>query len=175
MRRNTEGLYTPGCIRTYTGIYFDVMNPTEDMVDIRDIAHSLAQQPRFGGHLPVFYSVAEHCVATARSDLRYFNLEVLLHDATEAYLLDLPKPIKDLIPEYKMMEDRIARVIASKFGLTYPFEEHVHSADREALEWEWNRIMISQEPYRGWSSNRAENEFLATFKQITQPAKTMNS
>ena len=54
-----ENLYTPNCIRTFTGLYMNVFNPKPDMICIEDIAHALSQQPRFGGHLPRMYSVAQ--------------------------------------------------------------------------------------------------------------------
>lgn len=58
----TESLYTPNCIRTFTGIYMNVFDPTDEMICIEDIANALSHQCRFAGHLPNFYSVAQHSV-----------------------------------------------------------------------------------------------------------------
>jgi len=79
------------CIRTFTGKWMDVFNPTADMIDIRDIAHALACTPRFAGHLPKFYSVAQHSIMCYDMVDKEFELVALLHDASEAYLLDIPK------------------------------------------------------------------------------------
>ncbi|MFC4230551.1 hypothetical protein ACFOW1_01525 [Parasediminibacterium paludis] len=55
-----EDLYKPNCIRTYTGLYMNVFDPTPEMICIEDIAHALSHQCRFSGHTKQFYSVAQH-------------------------------------------------------------------------------------------------------------------
>jgi len=162
-----ENLYTPGCIRTVSGVYFDIANPSPDMVNIEDIAHALSMAPRFGGHLPVFFSVAQHCVMAAGYSEPRIRFDVLMHDASEGYLLDLPSPIKALIPEYKALEARIMRVLAGKFGFTYPISEEVHKIDREQLEWEWSRIMLQPKTTRTyWTQKKAKREFLKMFHSL---------
>src|SRR5690606_4110631 len=101
-----------GMIRTFTGIYVDVFDPTPEMICIEDIAHALAHQCRFAGHVKRFYSVAQHSVMCSRMVDRLYQMEALLHDASEAYLLDIPKPIKEKIVGYKEMEDRMMGLIA---------------------------------------------------------------
>jgi len=90
-----ENLFTPNCIRTFTGKYVNVFEPTLEMICIEDIAHALSMQCRFGGHLPYFYSVAQHSInCSFLVDTPCLKLEVLMHDASEAYLLGIPSPIK---------------------------------------------------------------------------------
>jgi uncharacterized protein len=78
-----ENLYEPDCIRTYTGLYINVFNPKPEMIEIEDIAHALSFQCRFGGHLPKFYSVAQHslnCSYLVKEPA--LKLTALLHDAS---------------------------------------------------------------------------------------------
>lgn len=159
-----ENLYTKDCIRTYSGIYMNVFEPTIDMICIEDISHSLSMQCRFGGHLPKFYSVAQHSVNCCNYVPEDFKLEALLHDAAEAYLIDLPSPIKHRIPEYKKMEDNIMKLIAQRFGLEYPFPFIIHEADKAVLQYEWDNIMINNsEVIHCWNPETAKNTFIDYF------------
>ena len=145
----TENLYTPDCIRTFTGIYMNVFEPTLEMICIEDIAHSLAQQPRFGGHLPKFYSVAQHslkCSYLMDSDEERF--EALMHDASEGYLLDIPSPIKKRLSQYKEIEHNLMLKIAEKFGFKYPLSENVKTMDNAMLNAEWHWLMLGNENYK---------------------------
>ena len=105
-------------IRVFTGRLLDSLNPSPDDIDIRDIAHALARMPRFAGHTHRFYSVGEHCLRC----LQYvengdFALEMLLHAASEAYLMDIPKPIKHRLPDYVQAEKKLENSIDIAFGL----------------------------------------------------------
>jgi len=98
-------------------------DPHISEIDIKDIAHSLSMQCRFNGHTKEFYSVAEHSVRVSRlytADNVKKKLMCLLHDASEAYLLDVPTPIKDMFPDYKYYEKRMLRVIFEAFKLPNP-------------------------------------------------------
>lgn len=121
-------------IQTYTGRAFHYQSVWPEDVHLEDIAHALAHQCRFAGHTSRFYSVAEHSVLVsqqfANPELRMLGL---LHDATEAYILDLPKPLKELLPEYTAFEDRLWRTIAAKFGLPAEIPPEVHDIDRRML------------------------------------------
>ena len=161
----TEDLYKPDCIRTFTGLYMNVFSPAMEMIDIRDIAHALSMQPRFGGHLPRFYSVAQHCVNCAILADSEHKLDALMHDAAEAYLLDMPRPIKQRLVGYKELEDRLMMMIAIKFGLRYPLD-HVKGVDECMLVVEWRHIMLGIDKLEidCWSPELAEAKFLSTFK-----------
>lgn len=103
-------------ILVHTDFFFPLTEPTIEDIDIRDIAHSLSLQCRFNGHCPYFYSVAQHCVIVALSLPREKQLDGLLHDGSETYYSDIPTPLKNLMPEYRAMEDRCHRIIERKFG-----------------------------------------------------------
>src|ERR1019366_9954250 len=84
-----------GAIRTYSGVRFKPLDP-DPAVGISDIAHALANQCRFGGHSSAFYSVAQHSVRVSEICAAEDALWGLLHDASEAYLVDVPAPLKQL-------------------------------------------------------------------------------
>lgn len=125
-------------IQTYTGKIFDYANPTPDMICIEDIAHALSMQTRYAGHCRQFYSIAQHSILCARvagdeglPDVTI--MQCLMHDAPEAYITDLPKPLKELLPNYNCIEESIHRVIAAKFDIPYPFFPVVKEIDRRVL------------------------------------------
>ena len=127
-----------GVIRTRSGAYVNVFDPDPASLLISDIAHGLSHVCRFGGHTPRFYSVAQHSILVARRLPPELRLEGLLHDASEAYLGDMPTPIKDGMPEYRIAEDRMQRALAEKFGVGYPFHALVHEADAAQLRAEFS-------------------------------------
>ncbi len=136
-------------IETYSGKKFYFLDPTPDMVDIEDIAHSLSNQCRFAGHVSKFYSVAEHSinvcnlVQRATRDDR-LSLAALLHDASEAYLIDIPSPIKQHLPGYKDIELRVMAAVGYKFGFDWPPSEVIHDADQAQLKTEAKWLLPSK-------------------------------
>ena len=109
-------------IIVFTGRLLDPLNPNPEDIDIRDIAHALARMPRFAGHTYKFYSVAEHCLRCLHFvENGDFALEMLLHDASEAYLMDIPKPIKHRLPDYFQAEKKLENSIDIAFGLNSIF------------------------------------------------------
>lgn len=169
MLSKEENLFTPDCIRTYTGIYINVFEPTPEMICIEDIAHALANQCRFGGHLPRFYSVAQHSgyVCALVDDDNAFS--ALMHDASEAYLMDIPRPIKKRLRDYKEIEDGLMRVIADKFGFEYPMNTIIKEADEQMLQLEWDCLMLGKnsniQPFEWY---RAKEFFMNQFKLKSQ-------
>lgn len=160
-------MYYKAVIKTNSGIKTDVLNPIEEMVDIQDIAHSLSHQCRFGGHIPIFYSVAQHSVMCA-SAVSENKLQALLHDASEAYLLDMPKPIKNYLTEYKKIEYNLMKVISNKFGFSYPLSKNVKEADHYVFEYEnenlWEMNKVSKMDI--WNKKDAEEKFLNMFYNL---------
>ncbi len=162
-----ENLYTPNCIRTFTGIYFNVFEPTLEMICIEDIAHHLSQQPRFGGALPEFYSVAQHSyMCSLLANGKENQKAALLHDASEAYLIDIPSPVKQGLSNYKEIEDYLMMVISEKFGFEYPLSADVKKVDKEMLEIEWETLMIKNNAVGNWTDKQAEMKFLERFKEL---------
>lgn len=107
-------------IQTYTGKTFFLADPTVDMVDLEDIAHSLSMQCRFLGHCRFFYSVAQHSVFVSNYAPKGFEREGLLHDAAEAYFGDIVSPWKWLIgkeSQWTAYRNRIKSVVYERFGL----------------------------------------------------------
>ena len=105
---------------TYTGTMFDPLNPKPDQIDSRDIAHALSMLCRANGHFKTFYSVGQHCVncmqeAAARGYSRKVQLACLLHDASEAYLSDVTRPVKHELPQYLEIEKPLQEAIWNKY------------------------------------------------------------
>lgn len=122
--------YEDSWITTYTGKKFHYLNPQTSEVDIRDIAHALALTCRFGGHCNQFYSVAEHSMRVADIVPQQYKLNALLHDAGEAYVPDIPRPIKYDFPTMKELDDEISQFILAVLG--YPQTEHSERAIKYA-------------------------------------------
>jgi len=164
-------------IHTYTGKKFYVLDPRPDDIDIRDIAHALSNLCRFGGHSPMFYSVAEHSVLVSEAVPIKDALWGLLHDASEAYLCDIPRPFKQYLTNYKELEECIQRAIGNAFGLSWPIPDSVHFIDRNIVAAEaiqlWNDELDWTKVYPTinttilyWEPEEAEWNFLEAFKTL---------
>lgn len=129
-------------IQTFTGKKFWPVEPEAGDLDIRDIAHALSNMCRFAGHTREFYSVAQHSLLVSELVPKEFGLCALLHDASEAYLVDVPRPIKwALSPGYQLCEDRVMNACAAAFGFEWPMPEAVKTADDQALAMEAKVLM----------------------------------
>jgi len=145
-----EDLYKPGCIRTYSGVYFNLKNPVHTDVYVMDIAVSLSRECRFLNGTQQMYSVAEHSVMCAlpvaetspnRSRLAF---EALMHDAHEYIWRDMATPMKDLLPAYRDLQVRTQMVINQRYNIYISQENKklIDEIDKEALEWEWQNKML---------------------------------
>ncbi|MBQ6795119.1 MAG: HD domain-containing protein [Clostridia bacterium] len=125
---------------TNSGKMIDMAKPDMDSFCGEDIAHALSMVCRATGNFRHFYSVAQHSLNCMReAQARGFSQRVcfacLLHDASEAYLCDVPTPLKELLPDYRKIEKAFQREIFKKFGL-YPLsgeEERMVKIIDEAL------------------------------------------
>lgn len=107
-------------ITTYTGKHIDPVNPKAELIDIRDIAHALSLTCRGNGQVKTFFSVGSHCIlcskeAKMRGLSKRMQLACLIHDASEAYMSDVPRPLKNVMSEYSEYEDALLSLIYEKF------------------------------------------------------------
>lgn len=120
-------------IFTYTGKRVDFLSLRSEDISILDIAHSLSNLCRFAGHTRDYYSVAEHSVRVSFLLPDHLKLAGLLHDAAEAYLVDLPTPLKKLLPGYTNIESAVERTLFKHFGLPLELPNEVKEADQQML------------------------------------------
>lgn len=113
-------------MQTAHGRKFWPLDPRPEEIHIDDIAHALSNACRFAGHVQKFYSVAEHSVRVARlaGTDRKMALAGLLHDAAEAYVVDIPRPLKRHLRGYKEIEARVARMIERRFDMETGILDH---------------------------------------------------
>ncbi len=138
---------------TFTGRHFDPMQIRTEDICIEDIAHALSLMCRGGGHLKYFYSVAQHSLncaaeAKARGWSGKLQLACLLHDASEAYISDIIRPVKANLTGYLEIESRIMEKILEKFNLSDLTEEERRmwkQIDDEMLYYELKNLMSGEE------------------------------
>lgn len=116
-----------------SGKFYSYTNPEQNDYTIEDVALSLSHICRFGGQLPQFYSVAQHAVYVSYAVPPEFALAGLLHDNVEAFMGDIPTPLKRMLPDYKAMEKLHEEVMCKKFGIPFPMPKEVHKADIEVF------------------------------------------
>jgi hypothetical protein len=139
-----EDLLISPKIRTFMGKLIDPFKPDPELIGLVDIAHSLSNICRWNGHVMRFYSVAEHCIfVSGLVESREDKLAALLHDASEAYITDLTRPVKYRFPNYLDLEFDLKRVISLKFGFQFPLSVAVKDADDLALRWEYKNVVIA--------------------------------
>ena len=132
-------------IRTFSGRWMNPLNPMPSNIVVEDISHALSLVTRWGGHTSRFYSVAEHSEHVGWMLPAELKLEGKMHDAPEAYLLDLQRPLKlhpDFGAIYREAELRLWKVIAAKFGMDAQLPQEVHEADRQVSEAEFTVLML---------------------------------
>lgn len=132
-------------IETASGLYYHFLNPSEDEIKIEDIALSLANKCRFSGHTQ-FFSVAEHCLSVAYRLPPELRLAGLLHDAAEAYLGDIPSPIKQELLDYLYLEKINETIIEKKFNLQLSSQDRIaiKTSDLQALYTEAHYLLPSK-------------------------------
>lgn len=136
-------------ITTYTGKHFDPTKPEMALVDIKDIAHALSLTCRGNGHVKTFFSVGQHCIncaleAEARGYSNRVILACLIHDASEAYMSDVPRPLKHTLPEYMAAEDKLLDLIYKKFlgnSLNEEEKKLVKSVDNDLLYYDLKELL----------------------------------
>ena len=172
-------------IMTRSHIMFDPLRPNPQLIEITDIAHSLSMLCRANGHFKSFYSVGQHCInccneAAARGYSRRVQLACLLHDGSEAYLSDVTRPVKQELPQYKLIEEPLQDAIWLKYlgaPLTEEENRQVFAIDDDILWHEFVQLMgaalsdtepaLSSKPiydFMGFDSCR--DEYLRLFREL---------
>lgn len=167
-------------IQTYTGEQFFPLDPDLDSIHITDIAHALSNVCRFTGHVKHFYSVAQHSVLVSRHVSPENALWGLMHDASEAYIADIARPVKPYLTNYKDIERSLLDSIAKKFKLPKKIPEEVHEVDCAILNDE-RKSLMSRPPkvwdvpktslgidIMAWTPSFAKKKFLFRFQELTR-------
>lgn len=169
-------------ILTHSGVRFDLLHPTAAMIKPYDIAHALAHLCRFNGHTRTHYSVAQHSLIVASLVPAEHQLVALLHDATEAYIGDMTRPLKAVIPSYRRIELRLWHAICDRFDLHHELPDCVKHADLVALaterrdlmpahpgEWQClHRIPAMPETITPLSAQEASMQFFSRLMELMQ-------
>ncbi len=175
-------------MRTYTGRKVDFLNPDPKSIHIDDITQSLSRICRFNGHVHDHYSVAQHSIYVSqvvdRLGFPDLALAGLLHDAPEAYVGDMVGPLKTLMRDIHPVENRIARAIETRFGVSFhPMPAAVKQADIAMLVMEAKSLLgvdavrewgiprppeiLEFQPIVPWPAELAKRYFLKTFDRLT--------
>ncbi|MCM1159143.1 MAG: phosphohydrolase [Bacteroidales bacterium] len=160
----------PDYITTYNGIHFYPLKPEADKLYIEDIAHALSLLCRGNGHVKHFFSVGQHCIhcaleAEARGYGNRICLACLLHDASEAYLSDVPRPFKETLPSYQQLEKGFLEIVYRKYlgsTLTEQEENIVKTIDDDMLY--FDLLELLNEP-----SDREKPDMKSTFSEEYVP------
>ena len=166
-------------ILLHSGVYFDFLDPEGSDFGIEDIAHGLSMICRFAGQCDRFYSVAEHSVHVSNHVAPELAFAGLMHDAAEAFIGDVSKPLKDLLADYKVIEHRIETAVLGRYGLALPLHPDVKEIDTVMLVTEQRQLMKNRDTWdytRGrtpipmvipcWSPEEAKARFLDRFAEL---------
>lgn len=164
-------------IRVASGHYVNLKNPRPETIKIEDIAHALANIARFGGHYPVHLSVATHSLAVEARLAKLkkpakCRLHGLLHDAAEAYIHDVPTPVKKLMTGYYGIEQQFLDVIFAKYGIEeHEFQQDVAEADEYVFQVEWS-LMVNNQFAPSKRISEEKKAFLQKFFDLVRMIET---
>lgn len=141
-------------LTTYSGYHINPLEPKAEDIQLRDIAHALSLICRGNGQTTHFYSVGQHCINCAKeAKARGYSVKVqllcLLHDASEAYMADLIRPIKQYMEGYQKIEDAFLKVIMQRFGINEISDDEwklVRAVDDDLLD--YDLVKLLKEPMR---------------------------
>jgi hypothetical protein len=169
-------------ISLLNGGFFDYEAPERSRYDITDIARGLSHTARFSGQTQRVYTVAQHSVLVSKLVPPEHALEGLLHDGTEAFLCDVPSPLKRMLPGYVELEKRAEADMCKRFGMKFPFHPSIKEADIRVFLAERRDMQpcVKEECYEGrglapypnkiiaWDSHMSYIYFMRRFKELTK-------
>jgi len=181
------GEYQPeDYIETFSGRRFEFISPKLKDIDIVDIAHALSNACRYNGHCIKFYSVAEHSMLlAAKYHIEYPDdpagaLAFLLHDAAEAYLCDIPRPIKYTLDDYRALEMGLDMAVRDRFDLRFPkhasikdwdsriiVDERAQNMNKSGNVWGVDHLEPLNVKLHYFTPPVAEEKFLLWYKALT--------
>lgn len=135
-------------IQTRSGVAFYPLDVRPEDICIEDIAGALSKICRYGSQCLAFYSVAEHSIHVSRTVQPQFAKAALLHDAAEAYVGDMVRPIKLMLPEFRRMEKAVQAAINTRFGIPFIDTIYLRHFDDQMLHTEMREMM--KDPPQPW-------------------------
>lgn len=168
-----------GWIETYSQNFFFYLEKNPENINIDDIAQGLSNLCRFTGQVKEFYSVAQHSCIICDYAPEHLKLIGLLHDGAEAYISDIPRPVKGIIKQIKELEIKIQIQIAEKFKLSFPYSGQIDILDGQLLLAEADQLFNHKVSWeiKGldpldviigecWTPPRAKKEFMNRFHRL---------
>lgn len=168
-------------ISLFKGGFFDYSNPEASDFNIKDIALGLSHESRFSGQSDRAYFVGQHSVIVSKIVPAEHALAALMHDCAEAFLKDIPTPLKAMLPQYKEIEAQVEKAIFKKFGLAYPMHPCIKEADIRAFVTERRDLQPGipvEDKYKdvvplpnqiiAWDSRTCYLNFLRRFEELTK-------
>lgn len=164
-------------IQVASGRKIDPLNPNPDDILIEDIAHALSNMCRFAGHTKEFYSVAEHSIRVSKEVPEDQAFRALMHDASEAYLVDVPRPIKHALfgDQYRVIEGTLMDRIGTKFGFDPEMTPEIKQADDALLAAEARDLMGADKDPELWGPWIEEAMKYAPKERIEQPLSPLEA
>ncbi len=169
------------CIHLVSGGFFDFRNPENSVYSVEDIARNLSHVNRFTGSTDKPYSVAQHSLLVSLYlEQKGYDKKVqmigLMHDCSEAFLNDIAKPLKEMLPDYRKIEHKVEKAIFEKYDLPFPMEPMIKEGDNAVFVAERQQLQpdvpvgldIPAAPFKivPWTAEKAKREFLKRYKEL---------
>lgn len=163
---------------TATGRDVNPLALTPGDIEIESISHALAHTNRYGGHTAWAYSVAQHSFLLSQVVPHRLAKAALMHDAHEAYIGDVSRPVKQHVPAFRKLEDSLSNVIAMRFGIDLDDLDEIKWYDVAISIDEMSVLMPKVDPQlyvnhhalnvpiKVWGAGKAKVMFLARFREL---------
>lgn len=165
-------------ISLYSGGVFSFVDPDNSVYSVEDIARGLSNLSRFTGHVEKSYSIAQHSFYVSLLVPEEHAMEALMHDSSESFLGDVSSPLKQMLPDYKKIEQNVEASIFKKYGLQFPMHPEIKKADMRMFVSE--RLALQPQcsvkgyeqfepaPFKvvPWSAKKSYDMFLRRYKEL---------